>query len=234
MDKEQCKNVSIVTQQYISSSLYHLYNLLLNNISHTQNSIFTNSPKFAISFDQPNRTMPKQGPGTKLVLKALARAFPDIAEQRAREEREWREEQERLLSSKRKHTSHHNDTEDRQVRSTHSRSGQEITRTQTRAQSRREPSSRSHAEEDLERGESNRPESIRRGPSMRTSSRDAGYRSQSRGQSRMEGTGREVSTYRSSRDPGEQSRSRGASRAESTRRGYSNDSDGSYRYSTRG
>ena len=39
--------------------------------------------------------MPSQGPGTKLVLKGLKLAFPDIAEQRAREEQEDREYRER-------------------------------------------------------------------------------------------------------------------------------------------
>lgn len=43
---------------------------------------------------QPS-TMPKQGPGTKLVLKGLRLAFPEIAAQREREEQEEREERER-------------------------------------------------------------------------------------------------------------------------------------------
>ncbi|CAD6587497.1 MAG: hypothetical protein ASARMPRED_003165 [Alectoria sarmentosa] len=47
--------------------------------------------------------MPQQGPGTKLVMKGLKRAFPKIAEQREQEEQEEREDQE---SRKRDHVSH--------------------------------------------------------------------------------------------------------------------------------
>ncbi|CAF9937252.1 hypothetical protein IMSHALPRED_011072 [Imshaugia aleurites] len=45
--------------------------------------------------------MPQQGPGTKLVLKGLKRAFPKIAEQREREEREEREREQALHSEHR-------------------------------------------------------------------------------------------------------------------------------------
>ena len=129
--------------------------------------------------------MPKQGFGTKLVLKGLARAFPEIAEQRAREEQEERDQ---LQSGKRKQVSRYDDGEDRQGPSTHSRKGH----------SRH---GHSHAAEDYEPEENNRRESIRREPSMHANSRDPGYHSQSRGHSRIEGTGRELSTYRKSRDP---------------------------------
>lgn len=44
--------------------------------------------------------MPQQGPGTKLVLKALRRAFPEIAEKRDREEREEREARENRHESR--------------------------------------------------------------------------------------------------------------------------------------
>ena len=50
----------------------------------------------------PNSTMklPEQGSGTKLVMKGLRRAFPEIAAQRDREEREEREREERKLKSR--------------------------------------------------------------------------------------------------------------------------------------
>ena len=187
--------------------------------------------------------MPQQGPGTKLVLKGLARVFPEIAEQRAREEQE---ERDRLLGSKRKQTSRRDDRDDRQGQSGRSRRGSSI---------------HSHAAEDFEPGENYRPESVQRGPSMHTNSRDPGYysesrghsrgesigreisaygnsrdsrgQSQSRGHSRVEKDGRELSTYSNSRDPGGQIQSRGNSRAESIRRAYSNHSNASHRSSTR-
>lgn len=46
--------------------------------------------------------MPKQGPGTKLVLKGLKLAFPETAAQREREEQEEREERERNQHPSRK------------------------------------------------------------------------------------------------------------------------------------
>ena len=174
--------------------------------------------------------MPKQGPGTKLVLKGLARAFPEIAEQRAREEQEERDQ---LQFSKRKQTSRHYDDEDRQDPSTHSRSSHQDMRSQTKGHSRHGSSLHSHAVEDFERGENSRPESIRRGSSMHTDSKDPGYHSQSRGYSRIESNERGPSMYGNSRDPESQSQSRGYSRAESIRRAHSTYSNASLPTSTR-
>ena len=154
--------------------------------------------------------MPKQGPGTKLVLKGLAKAFPEIAEQRAREEQEERDQ---LHFSQRKQKSRHDGGEGRRGPSTHSRNGDQDMvvqdmRSQDQGRSRHQSLIHPYAAEDyepaedFERAQNYRPESVRRGPSMRANSRDPGYYSQPRGQSRVESVGRELSTYRTSRDPG--------------------------------
>ena len=189
----------------------------------------------------PISTMPKQGPGTKLVLKGLAKAFPEIAEQRAREEQEERDQ---LQFSQRRQKSRHDGGEDRRGPSTHSRNGvQDMAvqdmRSQDQGRSRHQSLIHPYAAEDyepaedFERAQNYRPESVRRGPSMHPNSRDPGNYSQPRGQSRVESVGRELSAYRTSQNPGGQVQPRGHSRAESIREAYSNHSNGSLALSTR-
>lgn len=99
--------------------------------------------------------MPTQGPGTKLVLKGLKLAFPGIAEQRAREEQEDRE------NSSRKHASRNVSGDNQQRPSVHSKAANQ---------------------EDYNAPEDNvRQESIERGPSVHSNGES---RNQTRGQNR--------------------------------------------------
>ena len=106
-------------------------------------------------------TMPTQGPGAKLVLKGLKRAFPRIAEQREREEQEEREERE---SGERGHASRNDDNNHRQGSSVHPNAGN------SRNQNQPEDNMRS--------------ESIRRGPSAYPMAVSRTNHNQSRNQSR--------------------------------------------------
>lgn len=166
--------------------------------------------------------MPKQGPGTKLVLRGLARAFPDIAAQRAREEQE---ERERDHFSQRTQTSSRRDGgEDRQGGgSTRSRAGlREDLRSHDKGQHGRRGSEihSRRGEEEFEYGGDGRRESVGRGPSRRTGCEDRGCGGRSGGHGRVESVRREtqLSRHTDSRDQGYQSQSGGHSRAESIRR----------------
>ena len=105
--------------------------------------------------------MPAQGPGTKLVLKGLKRAFPRIAEQREREEQEEREERE---SGERGRASRNDDNNHRQGSSIHPNAGNSRNQNQP--------------EDNI------RPESIRRGPSAHPNAVGRTSRNQSRDQTR--------------------------------------------------
>ena len=125
-------------------------------------------------------TMPKQGPGTKLVMKGLKRAFPKIAEQREQEEREEREEQE---SRKRDHVSHNTNGENWQKPSIHSKSGHPEVHGQSREHSRH--GSSVHSNTGSRRSQTqpegnNRPESVRGGSSIHSNASTLGSRNQSR------------------------------------------------------
>ena len=158
--------------------------------------------------------MPKQGPGTKLVLRGLARAFPEIAAQRAREEQEERDQ---LQFTQRKQTARRDGGEDRRgADSTRSQVGfGEDSRSHTKGRGRHGSSMHSRAAGDFESGED---ESVGRGPSRRANSRDQGYHSQYRDHSRVESVRREPSMHTDYRDYGYHSPSRGHSRVESVRR----------------
>lgn len=149
-----------------------------------------------------------------MVLRGLARAFPEITAQRAREEQEERDQLQQF--NKREHPSRHDGAEDRQGGSTRSKAGlREDVRSQTKGHSRHGSSIHPHPAEDREYGEDDRRESPGRGPSRHTGSRDVGYHSQSGGRSRVESITREPSMHTNSRDVGYQSQSGGHSRVES-------------------
>ena len=178
--------------------------------------------------------MPYYGPGTKLVLKGLARAFPEIAEQRAREKQEERDQ---LQSSKRKQTSRHGDGEDQHRPSTYPevgrQDGRQDGRSRTHGHSRHGSSNHSHIAGDFESEGDNRPESVGRRPSGHRNTEDAGYHGRSRGHSRVESDGRGPSMHINTRDSRGQSQYAGHSRAESIRRAHSNRSHASSPSSTR-
>ena len=122
--------------------------------------------------------MSKQGPGTKLVLKGLKRAFPKIAEKREQEEREERE---------REHASRKHCAERRQGSSRHSKPGHQEMHGQPKEHTRRGASVHPNAE--IERNHKQpedgiRSGSIRRGPSIRSNAVDRGSHHQSRDRTR--------------------------------------------------
>lgn len=162
--------------------------------------------------------MPKQGPGTKLVLRGLARAFPDIAAQRAREEQEERDH----FSQRTQTSSRRDGGEDRQGGgSTRSRAGglREDLRGHADGQQHSRRGSEIHhsrrGEEEFEYEGDGRRESVGRGPSRRTGREDRGCGGgQSRNHSRAETIRREPSMRSQSKHPGGQDgRDKGQSRA---------------------
>ena len=142
-------------------------------------------------------TLPEQGPGTKLVLKGLKRAFPRIAEQREREEREEREEKERE-EREREHVSLNNDGKNRQKTPIGSNSSRQGVHSQPEEQRGRGRSvysnsgnSRNHKQSERNTG----PENIRQGQSNHSNKVDRESHNQSRDHTRSESVGQGQSVH---------------------------------------
>lgn len=181
---------------YPSLSANHLHTQALHHSPFDTNYSLpaTSQASKSINFNS-TITMPQQGPGTKLVLKGLKRAFPKIAEQREQEEREEWEEQE---SRKREHVSHNTNGENRQTPSIHSNSGHLEDHGQSREHSRHGSSVHSNAGSRRSHTQpegSIRPESVRGGPSVHSNAYSPGSHGQSRDHTRSGSVRQRHSTH---------------------------------------